>query len=404
MRRLLWLLLAVNCLAVPCACGLGRTAVLDSTTASAAPAVSVPFDLIDNRIVIDVKLDGKGPFRFIFDTGAVSVVSMELARAEGLRVEGLSRGSGGVGESTVERGQTNISDTAVGSVHLKDEDYGVLSFADNKYVFGANRIDGIIGYPLFKRFVVTVDYERRLLTFTEPGQFTYKGPGTVVPIDFDRHLPLVKGELDDIPGVFVIDTGARSALLLYGPFVEQHRLREKYRASIEGITGWGIGGPVRSQIVRTLKLKLGAVEVTNLVARLSLQRSSSLTSSDHAALVGPDVLKQFTTIFDYSRRQIIFEKNAEYGKPDSYDRAGMWFGLEGDHFEVIDVMAGGPAAEAGLKVGDHILTIDGQSVTTLDLPSARLRFKNDPVKERIRLTIEHGGQRREVVLTLRDLV
>jgi C-terminal processing protease CtpA/Prc len=116
------------------------------------------------------------------------------------------------------------------------------------------------------------------------------------------------------------------------------------------------------------------------------------------------VLKQFTTIFDYSRRQIIFEKNAEYGKPDSYDRAGMWFGLEGDHFEVIDVMANGPAAEAGLKVGDHILTIDGQSVTTLDLPSVRLRFKNDPVKERIRLTIEHGGQRREVVLTLRDLV
>jgi hypothetical protein len=404
MRRLLRLLFIIACLAIPTACGISQSAALDSATTNGTASLSIPFDLIDNRIVIDVKLEGHGPYRFIFDSGAVSVVSMELARTLALKVEGLTRGGGGVGESTVERGQTKISDAEVGGIHLKDQEFGVLSFSDNKYVFGASRIDGIIGYPLFKRFVVQIDYERRQLTFTEPSQFTYKGKGTVVPIDFDYHLPLVKGELDGVPGIFVIDTGARSALLLYGPFVEQNKLREKYRASIEGVTGWGIGGPVRSQIARVSTLKLGAVEVKNLVARLSLQKSGALTNTDRAALVGPDVLKQFTTIFDYSRRQIIFEKNAEYGKPDSYDRAGMWFGLEGDHFEVIDVMAGGPAAEAGIKVGDKILTIDGKSVTTLDLPAVRFRFKNDSPKSRVRLTVEHDGARREVVVTLRDLV
>jgi hypothetical protein len=404
MRRFVRLLFIAFCFVVATACGVSQSAAIDSAIANNQTAVTVPFDLIDNRIVIDVKLDGKGPFRFIFDSGAVSVVSMELARAAGMKVEGLTRGGGGVGESTVERGQTKISDTEVAGIHLKDEEFGVLSFSDNKYVFGANRIDGIIGYPLFKRFVVRIDYEKRLLTFTEPSQFAYKGRGMAVSIDFDYHLPLVKGELDGVPGIFVIDTGARSALLLYGPFVEQNRLREKYKASIEGVTGWGIGGPVRSQIARVGTLKLGAVEVKNLVARFSLQRSGALTSTDRAALVGPDVLKQFTTIFDYSRRQIIFEKNAEYGQPDSYDRAGMWFGLEDDHFEVIDVMVGGPAAEAGIKTGDKILTIDGKNASTLDLPSVRLRFKNDAPKSRVRLTVEHDGARREVVVTLRDLV
>jgi predicted aspartyl protease len=404
MRRLLWLLFTIVCPAVPTACGVSQSAALDSAISNGKTHISIPFDLIDNRIVIDVKLDGKGPFRFIFDSGAVSVVSMELAREIGLKVEGLTKGGSGVGESTVERGETKISDTEVGRLHLKDEDFGVLSFSDNKYVFGANRIDGIIGYPLFKRFVVQIDYERRQLTFTEPSEFAYKGQGTVVPIDFDYHLPLIKGELDGVPGIFVIDTGARSALLLYGPFVEQNGLREKYKATIEGVTGWGIGGPVRSQIVRVNTLKLGAVEVKNLVARLSLQRSGGLTNTGRAALVGPDVLKQFTTIFDYSRRQIIFEKNSAYGKPDSYDRAGMWFGLEGDHFEVIDVMAGGPAAEVGIKVGDKILMIDGQAAATLDLPAIRLRFKNDSPKSHVRLMVEHGGERREVVVTLRDLV
>lgn len=374
----------------------------DSTIPSGKTSLS--FDLIDNRIIINVDLNGKGPFRFIFDSGAVSIVSPEVARELGLKIEGLSTGAG-VGEKRVERGATTVAEVKVGDIRLMNEDFGVISFADTRYVFGANRIDGIIGYPLFKRLVVRVDYEQKRLTFTEPSRFAYQGSGQIVPLDFDAHLPLVNGELDGVTGIFVIDTGARSSLLLYGPFVEKNNLRARYKASIEGVTGWGIGGPVRSQIVRVSSLKLGAVEVHNLIARLSLQKSGALTNSNRAALVGPDVLKQFTTTFDYSRKQLIFEKNGNYGKPDSYDRAGMWFGQEGDHFEVIDVIAGSPASEAGIKVGDQILAVDGQRAAALDLPAVRLKFKNDPPKKRVRLIVQRdGGGRREVVLTLRDLV
>jgi predicted aspartyl protease len=422
MRRMFWALCLLTQLIIPCA-GCTRvqstaisgqlpiaddtsqqTSSADFTISDSKTSTTLSFDLIDNRIVIDVKLNGKGPFRFIFDSGASAVVAPEVVRQLGLKIENLQRGGGGVGEQLVERGETNIAETEVGDIHLPAQDFGVLSFADTKYVFGANRIDGIIGFPLFKRLVVQVDYERKQLTFTQPAHFAYKGKGTIVPIDFDRHLPLVRGELDGVPGIFVIDTGARSALILYGPFTERNNLREKYKASFEGITGWGIGGPVRSQIVRIKTLKLGAVEVQNLIARLSLQKSGALTSADRAALVGPDVLKQFTTIFDYSRRQLVFEKNNQYGKPDSYDRSGMWFGHEGDHFEVIDVIAGGPAAEAGIKVGDQILEIDGQKTGRLDLPTVRLRFKNDSPKKPVRLIMQREGQRREVVLILRDLV
>jgi hypothetical protein len=381
-----------------------RTPASDFTIADSKSSTTLPFDLIDNRIVIDVRLNGKGPFRLIFDSGANAVVSPEVVRQLGLKIENLQRAGGGVGEQLVERGEANISETEVGGIRLPAQVFGVLSFADTNYVFGANRIDGIIGYPLFKRLVVHVDYGRRRLTFTLPSRFAYEGGGTIVPIDFDHHLPLVRGELDGVPGTFVVDTGARSSLILYGPFVEQNNLRAKYKASFEGITGWGIGGPVRSQIVRVKTLKLGTVEVRNLIARLSLQKSGALTGAGRAALVGPDILKQFTTIFDYSRRRLIFEKNDQYGKPDSYDRSGMWFGHVGDYFEVIDVIAGGPAAEAGLKVGDQILEIEGRKTGQLDLPTVRLKFKNDSPKKRVRLLVQRGGQKREVVLVLRDLV
>ncbi len=404
MSRKLWALCLLIQLAVSCACAHPAASSLGGEATADKSSSVLPFDLIDNRIIIDVRLNGKGPFRFIFDTGAGAVVAPEVVSSLGLKIENLQTGSGGVGEQVVERGETKISTVEVGPVRLADEEFGVLSFADTKYVFGAHRIDGILGFPVFKNYVVHIDYERRRLTFTPPAEFAYKGTGTIVQLDFDRHLPLVKGELDGVPGDFVIDTGARSALILYGPFVERNDLRAKYGARFEGVTGWGIGGPVRSQIVRVRTLKLGGVEVRDLVARLSLQKSGALTDTSRAALVGPDVLKQFTTIYDYSRRRMIFEKNSQYGRPDSYDRSGMWFGLAGDHFEVIDVVAGGPAADAGLRVGDQILEIDGQRAARLDLPAVRLRLKNDPPKKRVRLVLNRDGRRREVVLVLRDLV
>ncbi|HUQ33286.1 MAG TPA: aspartyl protease family protein [Pyrinomonadaceae bacterium] len=422
MRRMLWLLLCALCqltfAGTSCtriqstafssaqanAVAAQQTSASDFTIAGGKTSTTLPFDLIDNRIVINVRLNGQGPFRLIFDSGAGAVISPEVARSLGLKIENLQTGAGGVGEGRVERGETTVSRIEVGDIRFPAEDFSVISFSDTKYVFGANRIDGIIGYSIFRHLVVSIDYERKQLTFTEPSGFVYKGNGAIVPIDFDYHLPLIKGELDGVPGIFVIDTGARSSLILYGPFVEQNNLREKYKASFEGVTGWGIGGPVRSHIVRVKTLRLGSVEVQNLIARLSLQKSGALTSANRAALVGPDVLKQFTTIFDYSRRRIIFEKNNQYGKPDSYDRAGMWFGQEGDRFSVIDVIAGGPAAEAGIRVGDEILAIDGQSVERLDLPTVRLSFKNDSPKKRVRLVLERDGARREVTLILRDLV
>jgi hypothetical protein len=255
--------------------------------------------------------------------------------------------------------------------------------------------------------MVKVDYGRRRLTFTVPSHFKYRGEGAVVPFELERFAPIVKGELDGVATRFTIDTGSRSSLLLRGPFVEANNLRDRYAPKVEAVTGWGGGGPVRSQVTRARLLKLGAVEVHNPVTLLSLQRAGLLAAgSSDAGLVGAGVLKQFNVTFDYSRRQLIFERGRDYRKPDTYDRAGMWMSqsADGEYFEVFDVVAGGPASKAGLKVGDRILAIDGTRAGRLVLPESRERLKSLPAKRAVRLLVQSGDGRRAVVLTLGELV
>src|ERR1043165_3549757 len=59
----------------------------------------IPFELIDNRIVINIKLNGK-TFRVMFDSGAGYIIAPEVVKGLGLKVESAGQ-SGGVGEKTV---------------------------------------------------------------------------------------------------------------------------------------------------------------------------------------------------------------------------------------------------------------------------------------------------------------
>ena len=119
---------------------------------------------------------------------------------------------------------------------------------------------------------------------------------------------------------------------------------------------------------------------------------------------GPDVLSQFDLTVDYSRNRLIFERNKYYGRWDSYDRAGMWMGEDGKHFTVVDIIAGGPADEAGIKRGESVLAIDGVPTDKLVLPEVRDKIRHDPVGKKIALLLESNRKRRTAVVALRDLV
>src|SRR6202034_976367 len=103
------------------------------------------------------------------------------------------------------------------------------------------------------------------------------GSGTVVPFKFHDHVPQVAGSIDGVAGAFDIDTGSRATLDLFGPFVEEHGLRARYAPKIEGVSGWGVGGPARSQFARAGSLRLGDVEIKGPVVELTLQSKGAFS-------------------------------------------------------------------------------------------------------------------------------
>ncbi len=373
----------------------------DFSIAGGQKSTAIPFELINNHIYLQVKLNGKGPFRLLCDTGGMNIITPEMARELNVKPEGALQGQG-VGDKSEDIGLVKMQSVRVGGATLENQLFAVFPMAPFAAVEGIP-INGLVGYEVFKRFVVKIDYEHQVLTLNEPASFAYKGNGIVVPFQFNEHIPQVEGEIDGMRGKFDIDTGSRASLDLMSPFVAEHDLKSHYHASIETTTGWGVGGAARSALARGQMLKLGKVEVPNLVTELSVQTKGAFSSPYVAGNVGGGVLKRFNITFDYPHQQLIFEPNANAAKPDVYDRSGMWLNLSGEAFEVMDVAPSTPAAAANLKAGDKILAADGRPASQIPLAEMREKLRGDP-GTKVHLTVQSGDQKREVELVLKDLV
>src|SRR5712672_1035843 len=95
---------------------------------------TIPFRLVDNRVFIEAKVNGQGPFHFILDTGASGTMMRPAAARLGLKITNESEQSG-VGEKRVASGETEVHELQVGDAHFFDLDVGVLPGDDTPEVF-----------------------------------------------------------------------------------------------------------------------------------------------------------------------------------------------------------------------------------------------------------------------------
>ena len=363
-------------------------------------SVEIPFETHNGHIYVRVKLNGKGPFTMLFDSGGRNVLFPPTIKALGLTPEGALPGAG-AGDGKQDVGLTRVAKVDIGGIVVDDQVFATIALDGAiQRIEGQDQVAGLVGYELFKRFPVRIDYDRSRLVFYDPPAFKYAGTGVRVPFQFHDHVPQVEGSVDGIAGRFDIDTGARTSLTLAAPFVDRNGLVAKYGATTELIAGAGVGGPSRARLARASLLRLGDIEVAKPVTYLSLAKGGAFADPALAGNVGYGVLRQFNIVFDYANGVLWFEKNANHGQPDAHDRSGVWVERGPKGYELVEVVKAGPAAEAGLKAGDVITAVDGKPVAAVPLDEFRARLKSTP-GTKVRVTLASG---KAAVITLRDLI
>jgi hypothetical protein len=370
----------------------------DFAFASGVDRVTLPFELNNNHIYLPTKINGK-QVTVVFDTGATNYLYKESLPKVGVKAEGALPGSG-VGDQKEDTSLAKVDSVQLGDLTIKNQIFAVASSGGWPAIEGAPS-DGLLGYEVVKRVPTIIDYEHRQVTFVKPEAF--RSPTTVQPVSFRfaEHLPEIDGSIDGIPAKMHIDTGSRSTIDLTGPFVEKNNLIAKYNPKWEATTGWGVGGPARARLARAHTLILGNQTVKDPVIELTAQSKGAFSSAYYDGNIGGDILRRFTLTLDYAHQNLWLEPNATMASPFVFDRTGMFLAVDGDSFLVKDVTAHGPADNAGLKAGDHIVRINGKSPAEMPLPRLREWIKSTAPGTKVPVKLSRG---RKVMLTLVDLV
>lgn len=379
-----------------------RTPPAGVTLAHGATSSSVPFRLLNNHIYLEGRVNGRGPYTLMVDTGGHTLLSPRVVTEAGLRAMGSAPESG-AGAKLSSTGFVPVRTISIGAVEMHDQ----VAFATGIYTPDIEGIpvDGMVGFELLRRLIVRIDYGRKIITFTEPGHVSLSDAGVAVPFVFYTHLPFVRGRIDDIPATFDIDTGSRSELDVTSPAVIRYHLRERYPQGARAVTGWGVGGPSQSYVVRLHSVTLGAVTVSSPVADLSDATRGSFSDPNFDGNIGSGFLKQFVVTFDYGH-QMMYLRRIEPTPPDvgDFDRSGLWINAAEGGYIVTYVAARSPAAVAGLHAGDVILEIDGRPARAEELSNARELLRARAAGTHVPMLVKVKSGSHRVVLTLRDQI
>lgn len=331
-------------------------------TAAAAtppPRLTIPFRAVGSTVLLPVSVNGSQPGWFILDSGANSCA---IDKAFATRV-GLSPIAGGqatgAGKGTVPYDHyQQLVRFSVSGLPLECPQPHIigLDLSNQPEIIGT-AVDGILGTDFFKTYVLEIDYSRSVVRAFDPNGFKYTGSGARVPMLIDKNrLPHIDAVLtvdgkDIANRRLLVDSGSQDAV------DDDWVLRSRNLRTATG--GIGTGQPFQVQLGRFTQVRIGPFRLTEVPG-----------GGGSVPLIGGEVLRHFTAIFDWPRKELILEPSAGFSRSlANSDVAG--FGLRANQdgtARVEFVSIGTPAAMAGFAAGDIIAAVDGT-------PAAKFQFQ-----------------------------
>ena len=338
------------------------------------PLTRTPFlQVTGGVVIIQAQL---APFsdtlQFIFDTGS-SGISLDSATAHylGLRptFDGLLiRGIAGIREVPQLRNQSlTIGSLRTDSLNFYINDYSVLTS-----IYGV-RINGVIGYALLSRYIVSIDYEKQYVEWFAPGPYSYPRKGTLLRPSINKlpAHPFLIQELQAKSYPLLIDIGAGLNMLFSERFAKEAGVLDPTRKSWV-TSGEGIGGQIELRLTLLKSLRIGPYRFKKIPITI-FDDSYNVTNYPHwAGLIGNDLLRRFNTVLNYPAAEIHLKPNRFFYDEFDYAYIGMELYLIDGLIKVGFVASNSPAQEAGLEVGDEIVAVNKILSGKLDAYKAEL--------------------------------
>lgn len=352
-------ILALACVGWASGCSMLRRAPpRPGRTTLDVPLVQLPARNIGNYLIFEAKWDRNGPYRFLVDTGSsITLVTPALARrypSKALPPSGTPR----VRVTSAEGALTELPAAWLGHLELgaaQFDDVPVLLYdcAPLSAHLGV-KIDGVLGFPLFRELILTLDYPGSRILL-QPARNAPLVPGTTIAFDDARKTPLIHVGLGTRALLALIDSGSDAGFSL-NPVGLAPRFVAEPRP---GATIGTIAGDRSQRIGRLAEtLAIGGYILPEPIVDLT----------DELSAIGGDVLKHFTVTFDQARDRVTFYRESREPIPSAPRRsAGVSFSKTPAYWKVAGVVSGSPAASAEIRPGDLVTRINGETIANWDL-------------------------------------
>jgi len=393
--------------------------LLQASVISAEPPPSnsrvfeIPFEYKNHFILIKLVFEKRLPLTFIFDTGAETTLltSIEVASAMSLSYE---REIQIVGADL----EMELRAFLVRDVHLKLNELSldrqsILVLEEDVFHFNeytGEEIHGILGANVFRRFVVEIDFEKRVIRLISPNDFVPPKKTQRLPIEVHRGKPYLKTVIKpankpEMEIKLLLDSGAGLAMLLHPDSNPDLDIPEKV---VPGNIGMGLGGDLVGVVGIIPRLYIGESELREVPVHFQeiANRIDSVFLNQRNGILGNQILERYTVTLDYFRGYLYLAPNRKAKKSFPIDKTGLVVIASGpdlNTFLVHAVLNGSPAQEAGIKPGDVILRINYASFRLLDIDNIYHIFSRRAGKK-IRMKVERNGEKIKLQFRLEPLL
>ena len=297
-------------------------------------------------------------FNFILDTGSGGI-SLDSTTCAEYKISHSPSGrtiNGIAGIRDVDFARNN--DLLLPGLRVKGLDFYVNDYEILTSVYG-EKIDGIIGYNFFSRYIVKINFDSTNIEVYEPGSLRYP-PGGYLLHPLFTALPIQSLRIIDsrqINSNFYLDTGAGLCFLVSKDFANDSSLLMKKRIPVP-VEAQGLGGKKRMAITIIKEVKIGPYNFRRVPTHI-LDDEFNVTSYPYiGGLLGNDILKRFNIVFNYPKREIHLLPNSHFRDPFDYSYTGMSIYSIDKKVVIDDVISGSPADKAGFKKEDVLFAVN----------------------------------------------